>query len=256
MKKLRIASYENKLLLNKAQGYLFSEGDLFDITQIEAEYPVGILDSNQVTLVILASKPSQFILDLEDADLRSLLSVSKSEQEYVVLSRAAQLVTWHNEHQFCGRCGVKMHHHSVDLAKHCPACELTQYPRISPCIIVLVMKGDECLLARSPRFPPGRFSTLAGFIEAGESAESAVHREIKEEVGIDVKNVRYVQSQSWPFPHSLMLGFFADYAAGVLKPDGEEIVEAHWYKKDQLPNLPPSFTISRALIDRFVKGTV
>jgi NAD+ diphosphatase len=97
---------------------------------------------------------------------------------------------------------------------------------------------------------------LAGFIEAGESAESAVHREIKEEVGIDVKNVRYVQSQSWPFPHSLMLGFFADYAAGVLKPDGEEIIEAHWYKKDQLPNLPPSFTISRALIDRFVKGAV
>lgn len=256
MKKLRIASFENKLLLNKAQGYLFSEGDLFDIEQIEAEYPVGILDANQVTLVILARKPAHLILDLEDADLRSLLSVSKNEQEYVVLSRAAQLVTWHNEHRFCGRCGVEMQHHSVDLAKHCPACGLTQYPRISPCIIVLVMKGDECLLARSPRFPPGRFSTLAGFIEAGESAESAVHREIKEEVGIDVKNVRYVQSQSWPFPHSLMLGFFADYAAGVLKPDGEEIIEAHWYKKDQLPNLPPSFTISRALIDRFVKGAV
>ncbi len=254
MQKLRIASFENKLLLNKTQGYLFADNALFDIEQIDAEYPVGILDGNQVTLVILNHNSNSFAQDLEGGDLRSLLSVSKNEQEYVVLSRAAQLVTWHNEHQYCGRCGSKMEHHAVDLAKHCTQCQLIQFPRISPCIIVLVVRGDECLLARSPRFPPGRFSTLAGFIEAGESAESAVHREIQEEVGITVKNVRYIQSQSWPFPHSLMLGFFADYESGELSPDGVEIVEAHWYKRSELPDLPPSFTISRALIDRFVHG--
>jgi NAD+ diphosphatase len=241
------------MYLNETGGYLCATLDDFSREDVEAVYPVGEMKGVRINLAVLRRGCS---ISLEKANLRGLLSVSKDEQEYVTLSRAAQLVIWHNEHRFCGRCGHQMQHHAVDLAKHCESCALVQYPRISPCIIVLVVDGDRCILARSPRFKPGVFSTLAGFIEAGETAEAAVHREIKEEVGVDVKNVRYVQSQSWPFPHSLMLGFFADYAGGELIPDGVEIEAAHWYHRDAMPDLPPSFAISSALIERFLKGDV
>lgn len=241
------------MFLHTADSYLHTSKTGFPTENIEAIYPVGNIGDVSVHLIILKGHVPVF---LEKANLRGLLAVSQNEQEYVTLSRAAQLITWHNEHRFCGRCGHEMQHHVVDLAKHCVQCSLVQYPRISPCIIVLVVDGDRCILARSPRFPPGRFSTLAGFIEAGESAEAAVHREIREEVGVEVKNVRYFKSQSWPFPHSLMLGFFADYAGGDLLPDGLEIEEANWYQRDAMPDLPPSFAISSALIELFLKGSV
>ncbi|BBB30114.1 NAD(+) diphosphatase [Neptunomonas japonica] len=248
-----IVGSSGAMYLHKMGGYLHASLSDFAKEDVEAVYPVGEMRGSLINLVILKRGSS---ISLEKANLRGLLSVSRDEQEYVTLSRAAQLVTWHNEHRFCGRCGHQMKHHAVDLAKHCESCALVQYPRISPCIIVLVVDGDRCILARSPRFKPGVFSTLAGFIEAGETAESAVHREIKEEVGVDVKNVRYVESQSWPFPHSLMLGFFADYAGGELIPDGVEIEEANWYHRDAMPDLPPSFAISSTLIGHFLKGNV
>ncbi|MBV0932175.1 NAD(+) diphosphatase [Marinobacterium sp. A346] len=186
--------------------------------------------------------------------LRQALARAQDEAAFTRIARAAQLATWFDQHRFCGRCGAAMQAHVRDLARCCPDCHLVQYPRISPCIIVLVRRGSECLLARASRFPPGRFSTLAGFIEAGESAESAVRREIMEEVGIEVENLEYFASQSWPFPHQLMIGFFADYASGELKPDDEEIVEAGWFARDNLPDLPPPFSISRQLIDHFFAG--
>ncbi|SIS76634.1 NAD(+) diphosphatase [Neptunomonas antarctica] len=246
-----IVGSSGSMYLHEPGVYLYPVENTFSASDIEAIYPVGVLQGIDVQLIILA-RGSQ--ISAEKANLRNLLSVSQDEHEYVLLSRAAQLIVWHNEHRFCGRCGHEMTHHKVDLAKHCSHCDLVQYPRISPCIIVLVVDGDRCLLARSPRFPPGRFSTLAGFIEAGETAEAAVHREVREEVGIEIKNVRYIQSQSWPFPHALMLGFVADYAAGELLPDGVEIEEAHWYQRDAMPDLPPSFAISYTLIERFLKG--
>lgn len=189
-----------------------------------------------------------------EVSLRQALAQAEDEAEYARLARVAQLATWFDQHRFCGRCGTAMRAHERDLARACPACDLVQYPRISPCIIVLVRRGDQCLLARAGRFPPGRFSTLAGFIEAGESAEAAVRREIREEVGVEVENLEFFASQSWPFPHQLMLGFFADYAGGELTPDGEEILEAGWFGRDNLPDLPPPFSISRQLIDRFFAG--
>ena len=219
-------------------------------------YPVGELDHERYQIVIPDSEHLPAAYDFEPLNLRQRLSECKTEEEYVLYARAVQIATWHHEHQFCGRCGSSMASHEVDLAKHCPRCDLIQYPRISPCVIVLVLKGDKCLLARSPRFPPGRFSTLAGFIEAGETAEAAVAREIKEEVGIDVTNVRYLKSQSWPFPHSLMLGFFADYAGGEIQVDGVEIEEAHWYTRETMPDLPPSFAISWTLIEAYMKDQV
>ncbi|WP_394165214.1 NAD(+) diphosphatase [Neptunomonas phycophila] len=223
------------------------------LAEAEAVYAVGELENTLYSVVVLNEIGSQLYSPL---NLRKLLGEATSEAEYIIFSRASQISVWHDQHRFCGRCGGVMEHHSVDLAKHCAACGLVQYPRISPCIIVLVTDGDRCLLARSPHFPPGRFSTLAGFIEAGETAEAAVHREIMEEVGIQVENVRYHQSQSWPFPHALMLGYFAEYAGGELAPDGVEIEEAHWYHRDHMPDLPPSFAISYALIEHFMLGKV
>lgn len=248
-----IVGSSGSMFLHSTGAYLHANKDHLPQEDIEAVYPVGMIGEAAIHVIVLRRGSP---ISYEKANLRSLLSVSQNEQEYVTLSRAAQLIIWHNEHRFCGRCGHTMLHHAVDLAKHCEQCSLVQYPRISPCIIVLVVDGDRCVLARSPRFPPGRFSTLAGFIEAGESAEAAVHREIREEVGIEVNNVRYFKSQSWPFPHALMLGFFADYAGGELLADGVEIEEANWYHRDEMPDLPPSFAISSALIQEFLKGDV
>lgn len=185
--------------------------------------------------------------------LREQLSKAKSEQDYATISRKAQLERWHQHAQFCCLCASALKPHPVEeVARQCTQCGHVHYPPISPCIIVLVIKDDQCLLAHAAKYPPGRFSTLAGFIEPGETAEQAVAREVKEEVGIEVHNIRYIKSQSWPFPHSLMLGFFADYLAGDILPDGDEILEARWFSQDQLPDLPPDFAISKQLIDRFL----
>ena len=210
----------------------------------EAELTVG----EGCGLLILPAAESE---QEEAISLRAALASAADEDEFARHSRAAQLATWHDQHRFCGRCGSVMGEHAQDLARQCSGCGLIQYPRISPCIIVLVRRGRECLLARAPHFAPGRFSTLAGFIEAGETAEQAVAREIREEVGIEVENIRFFASQSWPFPHQLMLGFFADYAGGELVPDGVEIEAADWFDLDRLPDLPPQFSISRQLINHF-----
>ncbi|MGB3620562.1 NAD(+) diphosphatase [Ketobacter sp. MCCC 1A13808] len=181
------------------------------------------------------------------------LSMMVDTEWFMVAGRARQIVEWDANHQFCGRCGTQTVHHEVDRAKLCPQCGHTQYPRISPCIIVLVTKGEDILLARSASFPPGLFSTLAGFVEAGETLEMTVHREIKEEVGITVKNLKYKGSQPWPFPHSLMVGFHAEYAGGSFVFEDEEIEEAAWWPVTSLPMIPPVGSIARSLIDTYVK---
>ena len=137
----------------------------------------------------------------------------------------------------------------------CPACNRVYYPRISPAVIVLVTRGEEALLARNSRFPLPFFSTLAGFSEVGESLEETLVREVREEVGIDVGDVRYFGSQPWPFPNSLMIGFFAEYRSGELKLDPDEIAEAAWFKREELPMVPPPVSIARKLIDAWLSGT-
>ncbi|WP_240464684.1 NAD(+) diphosphatase [Modicisalibacter sp. 'Wilcox'] len=174
------------------------------------------------------------------------------ESRFALLSTALQVVAWQRNHRFCGRCGHSPRRISGEFAMHCDHCGHRNYPRISPCIITLVTHGDDLLLARSPRFPPGRYSTLAGFIEPGEAAEEAVHREVFEEVGVTIGRLRYFGSQSWPFPHSLMLGFFAEATSRRIRIDGVEIADAAWFTPRRLPPLPPSYSISRALIDRFL----
>ncbi len=171
------------------------------------------------------------------------------ESRFALLSTALQVGAWLRDHRFCGRCGAPAERLDAEFAMHCRGCGHRNYPRISPCIITLVTHGDALLLARSPRFPPGRYSTLAGFIEPGESAEEAVRREIFEEVGLQVGRIRYFRSQAWPFPHSLMLGFFAEAASRRIQIDGVEIADAAWFSPRRLPQLPPLYSISRALIE-------
>lgn len=184
--------------------------------------------------------------------LRSLLE-QLSEAEFQVAGRALQILRWHFDHQFCGRCAKPTIQYSQDFAKTCVDCKLDFYPRLSPCIITLVTRGDECLLAWHTRSRDEKYSCLAGFIEMGESPEQTLEREVKEEVGLSVGNIRYIASQPWPFPGQLMLGYFADYVAGDIVVDQEEIVVARWYSYDRLPKIPPATTISGQLIKAFVQ---
>ena len=173
--------------------------------------------------------------------------------------RAYQLLEWDRNHQFCSRCGTRTVPRGDERSRACPACRLTSYPPVSPAIMILITHEGRLLLARKPAFPAGRFSALAGFVEPGETLEDTVIRETREEVGVEVKNIRYFGSQPWPFPHSLMIAFTAEYAAGELRPDGVEIEEARWFAPDELPKLPPSISISRRLINtvagRLAAGT-
>jgi NAD+ diphosphatase len=185
--------------------------------------------------------------------LRNFLEIL-SESEFQTAGRALQILRWHVDHQFCGRCGKPTVQHLQDLAKSCVTCEIDFYPRLSPCIITLVTRGDECLLAWHKRSKTEKYSCLAGFIEIGESPEQTLVREVMEEVGLSVNNARYVESQPWPFPGQLMLGYFADYACGEITVDQNEIQVAKWFRYDQLPAVPPATTISGRLINAFVQA--
>jgi NAD+ diphosphatase len=176
-----------------------------------------------------------------------------SEEFFWMAGRAIQIVAWDRDHQYCGRCATPTHTISGERAKNCPNCGLHTYPRLSPAIIVLIQRGDEILLARSHRHPPDRFSVLAGFVEPGETLEEATAREIFEEVGIRVKNIRYFGSQPWPFPNSLMIAFTCEYAGGEIVLEEAEMAEAAWFTVDDLPRIPGSISISRQLIDWFVE---
>jgi NAD+ diphosphatase len=176
-----------------------------------------------------------------------------SEGIFQLAGRAFQVVNWDRTHHFCGRCGVRSHYHDSDRARQCPDCGLLSFPRVSPAVITLIHKGDDFLLARNSRFPTGRYSIIAGFVEAGETLEEAVAREIREEVGVEVGDITYQSSQPWPFPHSLMVGFTAAWVSGDIRVDEEEIVDAGWYNAGNLPpSLPDGISISRRLIDAFL----
>ncbi len=167
-----------------------------------------------------------------------------------LLARAAQLLRWAQDHRFCSRCGAPLQDSATERLRCCHACHLDFYPRINPCVIVLVHRGPYMLLAQGQRFPRPFLSCLAGFVEAGESVEEAIHREIHEEVGIYVQNLYYVDSQPWPFPHSLMLGFEAEYLSGDLQPDGREIVRAEWVHAQAVVDTAPPGSIAHRLIER------
>ena len=177
------------------------------------------------------------------------------EDDLVALAgRADQITRWDEAHQFCGRCGKTMENKPDERAKFCPSCHLVNYPRISPAIIVAVIKEKQLLLAHATRFAANFYSVLAGFVEPGESLEDCVKREVKEETGINIKDVHYFGSQPWPFPDSLMVGFTAVYAGGDIVIDNKEILDANWFSADNLPQVPGKFSIAGQLIDWFVSS--
>ena len=180
--------------------------------------------------------------------LRSLF-LQIPDPSLALAGRSSQVVEWDRSHRYCGRCGTPTLDKPDERAKQCPACGYVVYPRVSPAMMVLVTRGRELLLARANRFPNAMYSALAGFVELGESIEDCIHREVREEVGVEVDNLVYFASQSWPFPHSLMIAFTAEYAGGDMRPCDAEIADAKWFSLDALPQLPSPVSISRKLID-------
>lgn len=189
-------------------------------------------------------------------DLFGYFSVA-STAEWLLAGRAVQTAEWARTHQFCGRCAMPTEPSSGDRSLKCPSCELISYPRVAPAMITLITRGEpgpdqEALLARGVHFPRPMYSCLAGFVEPGEDLEGAVIREVKEEVGVDVDDVCYVGSQPWPFPHSLMVGFRVNYVGGDIVCEEGEIVDAQWYRKDDLPMIPPEISIAGKIIQAWV----
>ena len=191
-------------------------------------------------------------LDLPDghvlSDLRALHG-RLSDDEWNIAGRATQLLDWRRDHRFCGRCGRETEPVADMRAMRCPHDGNTSFPRLSPAVIVLIERADgRCLLGRNGLWDIPMYSTLAGFVEPGETLEDTVHREVHEEVGVRVRNIRYFGSQPWPFPNSLMLGFVAEYDDGEITVDGVEVVDAQWFAPDELPMTPPTMSIAGQLI--------
>lgn len=183
----------------------------------------------------------------DSGTLRQLLDLDAGL--FQLVGRGVQLAEFYLSHRWCGYCGHEMHHSKTEWACLCSHCRQRYYPQIAPCIIVAIRRGDQILLAQHTRHRNGIYTVLAGFAEVGETLEQTVAREVMEESRIQVKNLRYVASQPWPFPQSLMMAFMADYAAGEIQIDPAELLDAGWYRYDALPQLPPPGTIARRLIE-------
>jgi NAD+ diphosphatase len=212
---------------------------------------LGVLDGTQCwTAELPKEAPAPAGMSWEG--LRTLFSVLEDGQ-FALAGRALQLIEWDRTHQFCGRCGTATQAHPHERVRVCPACKLSAYPRVAPAVMALVKRQKHILLARSPHFPPGMYSALAGFVEPGESLEQCIAREVSEEVGVDVANARYFASQSWPFPHSLMIAFVCEWVSGDIKPQEAEIEDAKWFEVLQLPKLPSKISIARKLIDAVIE---
>ena len=238
------------------------EGSGISVPLIEGPAQIGVKATRPLYLGTLHDHPcyaagtadgaSTPTGDILFRDLRTLYGEMEMPF-FQTAEMAVHLVEWDGVTRYCSRCRGEMRLREGVRAKECPDCKRLEFPRISPAIIVLIEREDKLLLARSARFTEPFYSVLAGFVEPGESLEGAVHREIKEEVGIEVKDIRYFGSQPWPFPDSLMIGFTALHAGGEIRIDGEEIVEADWFDVHHLPRIPGRISIARRLVDWFIE---
>lgn len=206
--------------------------------------------------IALSDNPD-WLPDANWCGLRERLDSLDAQATYWA-SRALQIAHWWSYHRFCSRCGTPLPEpdsallHKVELVRICSRCDYRYYPVQTPCIIVVVTRGEYCLLAQHQRSRTGTFTALAGFVESGESIEQTVQREVFEEVGLIIDQPHYSHSQSWPFPAQLMLGFYAEYQSGEINLQIDEIRTAHWYHYTELPKIPPKGTIARHLIDGFI----
>jgi len=218
------------------------------------QHYLGRLDGCHCYAVEMAdsSTPPQ---GMEFAGLRKIYGLLDDDL-FSLAGKALQIIDWDRTNRFCGRCGSETRTHATERAKECIRCGSLHFPRLAPAIIVLVKREREILLARARRFTTAMYSTLAGFVEPGETLEEAVVREVKEESGITVKEIRYFGSQPWPFPHSLMIGFTAKYAGGEITLNDEENVDIGWFAPQSLPpQLPSEMSIARKLINSFLQET-
>ena len=244
--------HDNRILIKEEQDdYLIPQSSdikKLSLTPKEKEF-FGLLDGQPCYAAELRDR-TQVSGAFSFVGLRALFS-QFGEDVIRAAGMATQLLRWGHNHRYCGKCGERTGNKRDERAKICPQCGLVNYPRLSPAMIVAVLKDHKILLAHSKRFPGKFFSVLAGFVEPGETLEECVKREVSEEVGVTVRNIRYFGSQPWPFPDSLMVAFTAEYAAGEIKIDHSEISEAGWYSAKQLPSIPPKISIARELIDWF-----
>lgn len=211
---------------------------------------LGLWQNTPIYLIILKHQ-RPLLNNTQWQPLRPIMLQTDSNT-FQLLGYAAQLATWRLDYKYCGRCSNRMLANSQQHVMQCKHCGHQIYPRINPSMIVLITRGDEILLARSPRFTVNMYSTLAGFVEPSESVEDCIHREVQEEVGVTVKRLRYIASQNWPYPNALMLGFHAEYDKGEITLQPKEIEDARWFSIHHLPELPPKQAISRYLIDLYV----
>ncbi|MCK4608689.1 MAG: NAD(+) diphosphatase [Gammaproteobacteria bacterium] len=243
--------YENNKIGLTLNNELPIVSDIAALTDKSKLHCFGQVDCHKCFLL----ERDQLKFPLNFKQIRLANSLLSSER-YSAVALGNHIAHWRANNIYCGKCGADMEDHILERARFCPACNNIVYPRISPCIIVLVTHGEKMLLARSPHFPPQIMSALAGFIEPGESLEQAIIREVKEEVGVEINQLQYVASQPWPFPDSLMLGFTAKYVSGDICIDNDEIESADWFDRNNLPPLPHEMSIARHLIELHLQSCI
>lgn len=219
---------------------------------LERQIYLGMYGSISCFAVQLSQQPVSLAQDLAFQHIRQAHETLEDDNLFQVVSRSKQLLHWDRSTQFCGYCGQKTHYSNKERAKLCSACHTLVFPQISPVMLALIWRDNEILLARSPHFLPGIYSILAGFVEPGEMLEQTVRREVKEEVGLTIKNLQYFSSQPWPFQSNLMLGFIAEYDSGEIQIDSTELEDAQWFSLDRLPKLPKPISLSRQMIDKYL----
>ena len=241
---------------NPSKSYLFDPNTLYlDNRYKDSRIGIAVKDNVHIYAIQLKDIGIKNIsnFDIDQIDLRFMLP-QLSHDEFMLVSRAKQILHWYTSNAFCSYCGSKNTFELKEEALVCSCNNIFKYQTISPCIITLVTNKNKILLARNKLFPQGMYSALAGFIEAGETAEEALIREVKEEVNLDVTNIKYFSSQSWPFPSQLMLGFYCECSSGdEPEPDGEEIEEAEWFDINDMPNTPPITSIAGKLIKTYIE---
>ncbi|WP_166269041.1 NAD(+) diphosphatase [Marinobacter caseinilyticus] len=233
-------------VLRPRTGWLFAWSDIRNlVTGDDEPVYVGRLEARPVYVVELKDEP---IIDgCESVSLRDVF-LNSDEATAAMVGTAIQVLQWWRDHRYCGRCGQPTTFHPAERARWCGGCGIPWYARLAPCVIVVIRRVDQILLAQSVKSKGRFYSLIAGFVEPGESAEQAVAREVLEETGLEVTNVRYHRSQPWPFPHQLMLGFSADYAGGDLVLQEDELLDAQWFRPGAFPAVPPQSTIAGHLI--------
>ena len=246
--------FENNQLLVKIAGEQFFVPQKKDFPSISAESATFLFTLNETSCFLISEKPETNSVDFDFKDMNFMRALDRPEVAWTALA-AFQLMNWYKQNKFCGKCGSPMQQKADERALVCPSCKNMVFPKISPAVITAIICNDKILLARNASFPNNRFALIAGYVDIGETLEQAVRREIREEVGLEITKLHYYASQPWPMSGSLMLGFVAE--ADDQQPiviDNKEIVEAGWFSRGQLPNIPNNTSIAGEMIEKFEKG--